>query len=290
MGKTELIGFIGLGIIGRGMALNLLNANTKLCVLAHQSRKTIDELVELGANEAPSLDALAEACSTIILCLPNSKTVRSIVSGLIQTMSYNGLVIDCTTNDVDTPQIIYSKMRKAGLRYVEAPLTGGQKQALDASLGAIVGCDEHDYGEVTAVLSVCCQRMERFGEVGNGAKAKLISNFLALGTATLVVEAMKTAKLTGIDWRKFYALASQGSGHSMSLDRIAPRAIEGVFDGYVFSIANTAKDFEYICDFLPANTDAALLAKHISSIYQKAVDSGLGDNLLSERLDPKNYE
>ena len=122
-----------------------------------------------------------------------------------------------------------------------------------------------------------------------GLKQSLFQIF-ALGTATLVVEAMKTAKLTGIDWRKFYALASQGSGHSMSLDRIAPRAIEGVFDGYVFSIANAAKDFEYICDFLPANTDAALLAKQISLIYQKAVDSGLGENLLSERLDPKKYD
>ena len=289
MGKTELVGFIGVGIIGRGMAVNLLKAKIKLCVLAHKNRKTIDELVELGADESPSLAAMAQACSIIILCLPNSKTVRSIVLSLTKTMMSDGLVIDCTTNDTDTPRINYADMQNAGLRYAEAPLTGGQKQAIDASLGAIVGCDEKDYSEIKDVLSICCERIERFGEVGMGAKTKLISNFLALGTATLVVEAMKTAKMVGIDWSKFYLLASQGSGHSMSLDRIAPKAVEGNFDGYVFSIANTAKDFEYICDFFPNNTDASLLAEQMFRIYQKAVDSGLGSNLLSERLDPKIY-
>ena len=287
--KTELVGFIGAGIIGRGMAVNLLKAKIKLCVLAHKNRKTIDELVELGADESPSLAAMAQACSIIILCLPNSKTVRSIVLSLAKTMMSDGLVIDCTTNDTDTPTINYADMQNAGLRYAEAPLTGGQKQAIDASLGAIVGCDEKDYSEIKAVLSICCERIERFGEVGMGAKTKLISNFLALGTATLVVEAMKTAKMAGIDWSKFYLLASQGSGHSMSLDRIAPKAVEGNFDGYVFSIANTAKDFEYIRDFFPNNTDASLLAEQMFNIYQKAVDSGLGSNLLSQRLDPKFY-
>ncbi len=82
-------------------------------------------------------------------------------------------------------------------------------------------------------------KLNFFAELGMGAKTKLISNFLALGPATLVVEAMKVANNFRVDWEKFYKLASQGSGHSMSLDRIAPKAIAGTHDGYVFTIANT---------------------------------------------------
>ena len=102
----------------------------------------------------------------------------------------------------------------------------------------MVGCAEEDFNDVSAVLKPCCQTIERMGNIGSGTKAKLVSNFLALETATLVVEAMKAARDFGVDWEKFYKLASRGSGQSMSLDRIAPKAIKGDYDSYAFSIKN----------------------------------------------------
>jgi 3-hydroxyisobutyrate dehydrogenase-like beta-hydroxyacid dehydrogenase len=286
---TGAIGFIGAGIMGRGMAANLLTAGSDLHVMAHRNRQPIDELVSIGAREVPSLAAMAEACSTIILCLPNSATATSVVTDLMAAMESNGLIIDCTTNDVDTVRTLHDEMRKAGLRYAEAPLTGGQQQAAEARLGAIVGCSEEDFESVRTALEPCCERIERLGDVGMGAATKLISNFLALGTATLVVEAMKMARLAGVDWEKFYQLAAQGSGHSMSLDRIAPKAIEGSHDGYVFTIANTVKDLGYIRDFLPEGSDARTLAEQMLHLYEEAQAKGLGDNFLSARLDPENY-
>jgi 3-hydroxyisobutyrate dehydrogenase-like beta-hydroxyacid dehydrogenase len=79
-----------------------------------------------------------------------------------------------------------------------------------------------------------------------GAKAKLLSNFLALGTASLVIESLKFAKKLKIDWKKFYDLSSLGSGSSKSLDRIAPQAIKNNYDSYFFTINNTIKDFKYM--------------------------------------------
>ena len=114
---------------------------------------------------------------------------------------------------------------------------------------------EEDFNDVSAALKPCCQTIERMGNIGSGTKAKLVSNFLALGTATLVVEAMKAARDFGVDWEKFYNLASRGSGQSMSLDRIAPKAIEGNYDGYAFSIENTLKDLSYMRDIFDSEQD-----------------------------------
>ena len=120
-----------------------------------------------------------------------------------------------------------------------------------------------------------------------GATTKLISNFLALGTATLVVEAMKLALEFGVDWEKFYKLASQGSGHSMSLDRIAPKAIAGTHDGYSFTIANTVKDMGYIATLLEGHNDAFSIAQIFLKIYQDAANDGMQNAFLSTRLEPK---
>ena len=133
--------------------------------------------------------------------------------------------------------------------------------------------------------------MSHVGPIGMGAKTKLVSNFLALGTATLVVEAFHIAKKIGIDWQSFYDLACQGSGRSMSLDRIAPKAIEGNYEGYVFSISNTAKDFRYIHKlFLEEDLELANLSKWILKQYESAEKKGLGNSLLSQRLDPQILE
>jgi hypothetical protein len=197
------------------------------------------------------------------------------------------IIIDCTTNELVTVKELAKQAKAAKLRYVEAPLTGGQQQSRDATLGAIVGCDVDDFAMVSNILRPCCAQIERLGELGMGATTKLISNFLALGTATLVVEAMKVANNLGVDWEKFYKLASQGSGHSMSLDRIAPKAIAGTHDGYVFTIANTVKDMEYISALLKDQPDAAAITEVFLRIYKNAANDGMQEALLSDRLKTK---
>jgi 3-hydroxyisobutyrate dehydrogenase-like beta-hydroxyacid dehydrogenase len=196
------------------------------------------------------------------------------------------MIVDCTTNEAATVLTLAEQARSVKLRYVEAPLTGGQQQAAEAMLGAIVGCDADDFALASELLSPCCAQIERMGDVGMGATTKLISNFLALGTATLVVEAMKAAYELGVDWEKFYSLASKGSGHSMSLDRIAPKAIAGSHDGYVFTIGNTVKDMEYISALLDDHPDAGAIARLFLRIYKDAENAGMQDAFLSKRLKP----
>ena len=270
--------------MGQGMVQNLLKAGNDVNIIANKNRLPIEELIAIGANEVISLPQMADSCNTFILCLPSSQTSMSVCNILIPILEPKSIIIDCTTNELVTVKELYKKAKAAKISYAEAPLTGGQQQSKDASLGAIIGCDEDDFERVRNIISPCCEQIERLGEIGMGAKTKLISNFLALGTATLVVEAMKVAKQNGVDWEKFYKLASKGSGHSMSLDRIAPKAIEGTHDGYVFTIENAIKDMEYILSLLDGQGDAAAITEIFLKIYKNAADNGMKNSFLSSRL------
>ena len=287
MYNKNKIGFIGAGIMGQGMVQNLLEAGHEVNVIAHRNRRPIEELVALGAKEMTSLSDMASCCNIFILCLPSSQVVMSVCDVLFPLVLPKTIIIDCTTNQLFTVKELAKQAKFAQLKYIEAPLTGGQQQSRDAMLGAIVGCDVDDFAMVSSILKPCCAQIERLGELGMGATTKLISNFLALGTATLVVEAMKVANNLGVDWEKFYKLSSQGSGHSMSLDRIAPKAISGTHDGYVFTIANTVKDMEYISELLSDQPDAAAITEVFLRIYKNAANDGRQDALLSSRLETK---
>ena len=287
MYNKNKIGFIGAGIMGQGMVQNLLEAGHEVNVIAHRNRRPIEELVALGAKEMTSLSDMASCCNIFILCLPSSQVVMSVCDVLFSLVLPKTIIIDCTTNQLFTVKELAKQAKFAQLKYVEAPLTGGQQQSRDAMLGAIVGCDIDDFAMVSNVLKPCCSQIERLGELGMGATTKLISNFLALGTATIVVEAMKVANNLGVDWEIFYKLSSQGSGHSMSLDRIAPKAISGTHDGYVFTIANTVKDMEYISELLSDQPDAAAITEVFLRIYKNAANDGRQDALLSSRLETK---
>ena len=280
------IGFVGAGIMGHGMALNLLRAGHEVTVIAHKNRVPIDDLVSHGAREAATIEQLPTSSDIVVLCLTGTQVARSVIRDLVPHLMPGVMVIDTTTNEPEGPEELAAGLKDVGCRYVEAPITGGVKQAKDGVLGAIVGCDESDFVQAEEILGGFCKQVERFGPVGMGVRAKLVSNFLALGTATLVIETFKQARSLGVDWKKLYELAQLGSGNSSGLQRIVGAALNEDYRGYVFSIENTVKDFSYICKLADDNGDGSKLAPVMKAIYECAVSEGYGDHMLSELLDP----
>ncbi len=287
-------GFVGAGIMGRGMAKNLLRSGHALTVIAHNNRAPIEELVASGAQEASSHEALANASDTIVLCVTGNVAASEVIGALRPFLRPSMMVIDTSTNPPDATIAFAALLSGNGVSYVESPVSGGVKQADDGTLGGMVGCAENDFERARAVLSCFCKRVERFGEVGAGSRAKLVSNFLALGTATLVVEAFNYARALDTDWEKLYGLARLGSGRSSALERILNHALLGDYCGYVFSIENTLKDFSYICDMLDqiktGSNQHPHLAPLMRAIYQEAAKNGHGKRMLSELLDPELTE
>ena len=209
---------------------------------------------------------------------------KKIILEIGQTCSKKKLVIDCTTNNYNSV-LYFKKLSKIyNFNYVEAPISGGSLQAKNGSLGAFIGSNKKNFRKAKQILKPCCRKIFRIGKIGMGTKAKLISNFLALGTTTLVIESLKIAKKLSINWKKFYKLSSLGSGSSKSLDRIAPKALKKNYDSYLFTIENTIKDLNYMIKIFKEYKDIKKLTRTLLKFYSNDKKKYGSKAFISNRL------
>ena len=278
------IGFIGAGYMGYGMAHNLIKNNYNLSVICNKNRNPIDKLVAQGAKELKNYKDLCDINNIIIMCVTNTPIALEIINKLKPYLKINTMIIDITTHHSNGSIEVNNLLSSNNIRYVEAPVMGGPVQAEQGILGAIVGSKKEDYQEAKNILLNFCKEAIYFGEIGKGAKAKLLSNFLSLGTTTFVIETLKAANHLNIDLQKLYDVAKLGSGNSGALNRIADKAIKGDYTGYVFSVKNAVKDLTYINELMSDLPNADKLSHLTKSIYEEAVKNGKGDLLMSELI------
>ena len=278
------IGFIGAGYMGYGMAHNLIKNNYNLSVICNKNRNPIDKLVAQGAKELKNYKDLCDFSNIIIMCVTNTPIALEIINKLKPYLKIDTMIIDITTHHSNGSIKINNLLSSNKIKYVEAPVMGGPVQAEQGILGAIVGSKKEDYEDAKKILLNFCKEAIYFGEIGKGAKAKLLSNFLSLGTTTFVIETLKAANHLNIDLQKLYDVAKLGSGNSGALNRIADKAINGDYKGYVFSVKNAVKDLSYINELMSDLPNADKLSHLTKSIYEEAVKNGKGDLLMSELI------
>ena len=278
------IGFIGAGYMGYGMAHNLIKNNYNLSVICNKNRNPIDKLVAQGAKELKNYKDLCDISNIIIMCVTNTPIALEIINKLKPYLKIDTMIIDITTHHSNGSIEINNLLSSNKIKYVEAPVMGGPVQAEQGILGAIVGSKKEDYEDAKKILLNFCKEAIYFGEIGKGAKAKLLSNFLSLGTTTFVIETLKAANHLNIDLQKLYDVAKLGSGNSGALNRIADKAINDDYTGYVFSVKNAVKDLTYINELMSDLPNADKLSHLTKSIYEEAVKNGKGDLLMSELI------
>ena len=278
------VGFIGAGYMGYGIAKNILNKNFDLNVIAHKNRKPIEKLVKLGAKEFFNYNDLVKDIDCLIICVTNTPIAKDVAKEVLDKQNPDTLFIDITTHyengSIEMEKILSQKK----IKYVECPVMGGPVQAEEGILGGIIGASKNNFKEAKQYLMSFCENIFHFGDVGVGAKAKLISNFLSLGTATFVIESIKAANHFNIDLQKLYDVAKLGSGNSGALKRIADKAVKDDYTGYIFSVDNTLKDFTYINEMLKDLPNAAKLSSLAKSFYEEASKKGYGNLLVSELI------
>ncbi len=164
---------------------------------------------------------------------------------------------------------------------------GGPVQAEEGVLGGIVGASEDNFKKAEPYLKFFCKEYFYFGEVGMGAKSKLLNNFLTLGNAALVNHLAIGAKELGLDLQKVYDVAKLGSGNSAALKRVFDNLLKGDFTGFKFTASNSVKDLTYIQDLLKDFPEAEKVAEVNKNYFQKAVDQGHGENFISELINKK---
>ena len=278
------IAFIGVGYMGYGIAKNLILNKFNLRVIAHKNRKFINKIKKLGAIEKNNYDDLLYEVDCLFICVTNTPVAINIAKKIKTKLKKDVLVIDITTHNQDGSIKMKNIFEQKKIKYLESPVMGGPVQAEEGVLGGIIGSSKTDYNKAKLYLNTFCKEHFHFGPVGMGAKAKLICNFLSLGTTTFVIETIKAVEKLDIDLNKFYSVAKLGSGNSGALYRIAEKAIKGNYKGYIFSVNNVVKDLTYIQNLLSDIPNARKLSSLTKSFYKEAKKNGYGDLLVSELI------
>lgn len=280
------IGLVGAGLMGHGMALNLLKAGHSVLVVAHRNRQPIDDLVGRGAKEAASLTELAGATEMILLCVTDSRAVEEVVEGLKPHLRPGHVIIDMGTSEPASNRRLAAGLAAAGIAFAEAPVAGGPEQAAAGELGALVGAEPEVMENIRPVLACFCATISHMGPVGAGQTAKLVSNYLVHGMVALIADTYNVARKAGVDWAKLYAAMLRGSNNSGALRKIVGPALAGNYDGYPFSLANAHKDMRYFMTVADGLGVRSAIAEEVMATYDRALARGLGSYRVSRLIDP----
>jgi 3-hydroxyisobutyrate dehydrogenase-like beta-hydroxyacid dehydrogenase len=278
------IGFIGAGLMGHGMVLNLLKGGHEVHVIAHRNRAPIIDLVSKGAREAKGLDEIVQNCDCIILCLSSSRIVEETISALKPGLRKSQIIIDASTSEPESTRRLAKMLAELGVAYADAPLTGGPEQAASAELGVLCGASPETFSSILPLLSCFATTIRHMGPVGSGQVAKLISNFLVTGMIALVTQAFHAARKADIDWRDLYEVMLNGSGNSGVLRKMVAPALDKDFDGYRFSLANAFKDIGYFKTLATELDIDTTLADAVAAVFSTALDKGLNKENVSRLL------
>jgi len=279
------VGLIGAGMMGHGMAANLLKHGHQLSVIAHRNRAPVEDLVAKGAREVHGLEEIA-AADVILLCLTTSKVVEETIGRLRPHLRAGQIILDAGTSAPGVTKRLAHDLATAGVAYADIPLTGGPEQAEQGVLGVLCGASKDTFARIEPLLSCFATTIRHFGPPGSGHAAKLISNYLVTGMVALVAEAFGAARQAQIDWKDLYEVMLNGSGNSGVLRKMVEPALRGDFDGYRFALANAAKDIGYYAELAEGLGCSTKLTETVAEIFARAVETGHGGRNVSHLLDP----
>ena len=225
------IGFIGLGIMGKPMARNLIKAGFPLTV-HNRSRAKVDELVKDGASAANSPAEVASAADIIITMLPNSPDVELVAlgaNGLKSAAKKGQLLIDMSTINPIVSQKIASDLAATGVAMVDAPVSGGEKGAIDGTLSIMAGGTPEDFDRALPVFNALGKTITHMGPLGTGGFTKLANQIIVAINLTAIGEALVFGTKAGVDPQKMVRALSGGLAGSKCLDQKSEKILTGDF-------------------------------------------------------------
>jgi 3-hydroxyisobutyrate dehydrogenase-like beta-hydroxyacid dehydrogenase len=251
MGSAQqpVIGFIGVGLMGHGMAKNLVTKGYPLVVMGHRKREPVEHLKSLGASEAGTARELAQACDIVHLCVTGSPQVEALVrgpDGLLAGAKAGAIVIDCSTSNPVSTLALAAEAQARGVHFVDAPLSRTPKEAEAGTLDPMVGAAPEVFARIEPVLRCWAGQVVHLGPVSLGHKMKLINNFVAMGYAALYSEAMAIARKAGLSIEQFHAVIGSGRMRSPFYDTFMQWSLNHDENAHRFTISNAHKDMRYL--------------------------------------------
>ncbi len=273
----ERIGFVGLGIMGKPMARQILEAGYTLTV-HNRSRAAVDELAAMGATAAHSAAEVAAQSDIVLTCLPDSPDVEAVAlgeGGILEGIAPGALYVDTSTIAPAMAKKVAAAMREKGADMLDAPVSGGQLGAENATLSIMVGGEEASFERARPVLAAMGKTIVHVGPSGAGQVTKAANQIVVGMTNAAVAEALVLAAKSGVDPAKVVQAISGGAARCWALENRAPRVLKRDFEPGFYA-AYHLKDLGIALD-AAKDAGAVLPATALlKQLYQSLISNGKG--------------
>jgi len=278
---SQTIGFIGLGLMGRPMAKNLLKAGYKL-VVNSRSQGPVDDLVASGATRALTAADVARQASVIITMVPDSPDVELVLdgsNGVFTALQPGTIIIDMSSIAPGFAQRLAARAQSFGATMLDAPVSGGDIGAINGTLSIMVGGDAEAFARVKPILDVMGnpEKVVHIGDAGSGQLCKLCNQMVIGGTLAVVAEALALARKAGVDASRVREALLGGFAQSRVLEVHGERALKGTFKPG-FKTHLFAKDMRNVVSTLAEKEVPAPVTAVVQQLLHATMAAGRGED------------
>ncbi len=273
----EKLGFIGLGIMGRGMASNLLKAGYDVRVWNRTAGK-MNDLVEIGASTATSPGDLATKCNVVFVCVSDTPDVEEVVlgqNGIIHSARPGSLVVDHSTISPHATREVAARLNAREVYVLDAPVSGGSEGAANGTLSIMIGGDADQVERAMPYLQSMGKTITHVGEQGAGQMTKLVNQILVVGNTLAMSEALLFAQAGGLDLEKVLNAITGGAAGSWMLAARGPQILERDFRPG-FTIDLQQKDLRLALEAADKLGVPTLVTNIVFDLYRTLQTRGLG--------------
>lgn len=280
---AESIGYLGPGLMGRGIVKRLLDNGHRVMILAHRDGMDVGDLVRAGASVTKSLAEIAEKNTTIMLTVPSSKEVEAVIlgsPGLLSSLREGSTVIDLSTSLPSSTRMLAARLRERRIEMLDAPMTGGPKQAAEGELNLMVGGEKAVYEKSLPTFRLIAKNVFYVGGTGSGHIVKLINNFLGQLNNAGIAEVLPLAVKCGIDVETMYDVIRVSGGYSRTFEGMVPAICRRDFT-VTFQLKLCHKDLSYMSALGKEQNVPLPLVNSTLQVFDLAKACGLGEENFS---------
>ena len=272
------IGFIGLGIMGKPMAMNLITAGFTLTVFNRTATKC-SPLVEAGAVAVSSPREVAERSDVIVIVVSDTTDVEAVLfgdEGISAGLKPGQIVIDMSSISPAETERFATRLRDKRVEMLDAPVTGGEKGAIEGTLAIMVGGNPETFTSCLPIFEAMGKTIVYAGQSGSGQKTKLVNQILCAQHIVAMADGLRFAREAGLEPETTLKVVSGGAAGSWMLSNLAPRILENDF-APGFRIRLQHKDLRLVCEALKDMRGSYPATELAYRLFTEAVENGLGD-------------
>ncbi len=274
---SDNVGFIGLGIMGQGMARNILNAGFSLTVWNRTTGKT-EDLVQAGAKAAASPAEVAANSNITVICVSDTPDVEAVMrgdNGVLAGLQSGSIVIDCSTISPIVTRELSQAVAEKGASMLDAPVSGGSEGAVNGTLSIMIGGEADAFERALPVFETMGKTITHVGNSGAGQTVKLVNQILVVCTMLGVSEALLFAQAGGVDLQKTLDAVSAGAAGSWMLSNRGPQVIRRDWrPGFMIDLQQ--KDVRLVLDAAEQMGVPVPGTALIHQLYSTLINQGLG--------------